>query len=155
MKTDSVLKQAMYYKPLERRYPRCPSLKRPSFTPRGFILYISLWYCYVIRLSAWEGTHTVSSDDITVSHGSNRNCVSRSPNLPNVLQELYHLLTESAPPKSFCFVQTAVKPVKPIGYRTVNPRSYDRDPAIRSFIHRKKKNYVEISVLKNLNTAFT
>jgi hypothetical protein len=67
-----------------------------------------------------------------------------------ILQEL----TASAPPKSFCFVQMAVKPVKPIGYHTVNPRSSDRDQAIRSFIH-QKKNYVGLSVSKNLNTAFT
>jgi len=35
---------------------------------------------YVIRLSAWEGTHTVSSNDIVVSHGRNKSFVSRSPN---------------------------------------------------------------------------
>lgn len=112
--------------------------------------------CYVIRLSAWEVTRTVSSYDTASSHGNNKSFVSCSANSSKILfsrnyitysQRLLH-------PKSFCFVQTAVKPVKPVGYRTVNPRPSDCDQAIRSIIHREK-NYVEISVCKNLNTAFT
>lgn len=45
--------------------------------------------------------------------------------------------------KSFCFVHTAVKPVKPIGYRTVNPRS-SSDPLFHPPKKRIMSNYLYV-----------
>jgi len=57
MKTDSVLKQGTYYKPLERRHPRCPGLKRPSVTLSSIFPYDFLNFCYSRLQDTYNATY--------------------------------------------------------------------------------------------------